>query len=448
MTLKRHYQLVPGSALLLRRLIPMAIILMLGLIFLSSPARANPPRVDVLRVEGPIVPVVATYIDRGISEAEQGATACIIELSTPGGLYDTTQAIVGRIMNARVPVIVYVSPAGGWAGSAGTFITMAAHVAAMAPGSRIGAAHPVAMGTGGGEMPATQAQKATEDAAAWVRSIAEMRGRDVEAAQLAVRESRSYSDNEALEARLIDLRADHLEDLLQQLEGREVALIDGRKVTLNLSNAVINRHQMNTVENILHTVSDPNIAYILMTVGMLGLIIELYNPGATLPGVAGVISLLLALYSLGTLKAHWGGILLILVAFALFVAEAFIISHGLLTAGGIASLVMGSLMLFSQGGPVPEISRSLIAGVTLGLSVFFIFIINAVVRGQKRPAVTGSEGLLGATGVAVTPLDPGGTVLIEGEHWQALAEGERVAAGEEVKVVAVTGLKLQVKRVS
>lgn len=422
--------------------------LILGLflfLLIPIPCRAASARVDVLRVEGPIVPIVAEYLDRGIGEAEKGASCCIIELSTPGGLYDTTQQIVTRIMNARVPIVVYVSPAGGWAGSAGTFITISAHVAAMAPGSRIGAAHPVAIGTGGAEMPATQAQKITEDAAAWVRSIAEMRGRNAEAAQMAVRESKSYSDREALEAKLIDLRAEHMEDLLNQLEGREVKLINGQKIILQVKGAALNRREMSTIERILLTVSNPNIAYILMTVGMLGIIVELYNPGAMFPGIAGVISLLLALYALGTLNAHWGGILLIILAFALFVAEAFVVSHGLLTAGGIVSLVMGSLMLFSRGSPFPEISISLIVGMSMGISAFFIFLLGAVIRGQKRQAVTGMEGLLGETGVALTPLNPSGTVLIEGERWHAVAE-ENVEAGEKVTVAGVEGLRLKVKR--
>lgn len=417
-----------------------------GSVLPSLAAQSFSLRVDVLRVEGPIVPVVEDYLHRGIEGAEKEAALCVVELSTPGGLYDTTQGIVRRIMGAKVPVVVYVSPAGGWAGSAGTFITLAAHVAVMAPGSRIGAAHPVALGTSETEMPETQARKVTEDAAAWARSIAEMRGRDPEKAELAVRESKSYTDREALEGNLIDLQATSLEDLLRQLDGRKVTLVDGREITLKTRGVSINRVEMSKVESILHTVSDPNIAYLLMTIGMLGIIMELYHPGAIFPGVIGGVSLLLALYALGTLNAYWGGILLIILAFALFVAEAFIVSHGLLTAGGITSLVLGSLMLFSQGSPFPEINLGLIIGVTVGITAFFVFVIGAVVRAQRRQATTGKEGLLGASGVALTALSPAGTVLVEGERWGAIAEDGEIAPGTPVVVAKIEGLKLWVKK--
>jgi membrane-bound serine protease (ClpP class) len=247
--------------------------------------RGTADQVVILQVDGPIVPVVAQYLDRGIVEAERRGAVCVIELNTPGGLYDTTQVIVQRIMNAQVPVVVYVSPAGGWASSAGTFITLSAHVAAMAPGSRIGAAHPVA--GGGEELSGAQEEKITQDAAAWVRSIAEMRGRNAEKAELAVIESRSYTDKEAFEYGLIDLRAQNLQELLTAIDGMTVALSSGEEVVLATAGAVSEREEMTRVERILHTLSNPNIAYILLSIGMLGLLMEFYNPGSIFPGDLG-----------------------------------------------------------------------------------------------------------------------------------------------------------------
>jgi membrane-bound serine protease (ClpP class) len=414
-----------------------------SLVAFSKPAWAG--EVHLLRVDGPIVPVVAEYLDRGLTQAEAAGAVCVIELNTPGGLYETTQKIVTRILNARVPVVVYVSPAGGWAASAGTFITIAAHVAAMAPGSRLGAAHPVGLG---GETDAStpEMQKITEDAAAWVRSIAQARGRDPAKAEAAVRESRSYTDVEALEGKLIDLRAKDLADLLSQLDGRRVTLQGGREMVLDTVPAFPVRTEMNWVEQFLLAITNPSLAYVLMTVGLLGLVMELYHPGAVFPGVIGGISLLLALYGLGTLNAYWGGILLIVLAFALFAAEAFTPSFGLLTAGGLASLVLGSFLLFSRGSPFPPISLGLIFGMAGALTAFFALMVGAVVRGQKRQVVTGKEALVGAVGRALTDLAPEGTVLVEGERWHSSSEDGPVEAGAEVVITAIEGLKLKVRR--
>ena len=413
---------------------------------LGAAAATPAGEVLVLKVNGPIVPVVGEYLDRGLAQAEAAGAVCVIELNTPGGLYETTQRIVTRILNARVPVVVYVSPAGGWAGSAGTFITLAAHVAAMAPGSRLGAAHPVAVGGSEDQEPGVEAQKITEDAAAWGRSIAQMRGRDPVKAELAVRESRSYTDVEALEGRLIDLRAKNLADLLTQLDGRKAVLAGGEEFVLRTAGAPVSRLEMTQVEEFLLAITNPSVAYLLLTVGLLGIVMELYHPGAILPGVVGGVSLLLSLYGLGTLNAYWGGILLILLAFALFAAEAFVVSHGILTMGGIASMVLGSLMLFSRGGSFPQISASLIFGMAGAVGAVFALAMGAVVRGQKRRVVTGKEALVKACGRALTNLDPEGTVLVEGERWHATAEGEPVRAGEEVMVTSVEGLRLRVRR--
>jgi len=409
-------------------------------------AAASPATVEVLTVDGTIVPVIADYIDRGISEAEKnGATVCIIELDTPGGLLDSTEKIVQKIMNADVPIVVYVSPKAAWAASAGTFITLSAHIAAMTPGTTIGAAHPVA--GGGEEIPEDQMQKIVEFSAKWMRTIAEERGRNMEEAELAVRESKSFTDVDALEYNLIDLRAENLEDLIAQIDGWEVTLANGEEVVIDTADYIQTRNEMNAIEKFLQTLSDPNIAYILFTLATIGLITEISNPGLVFPGVAGGISLFLAFYSLGVLDAYWGGMALILLAVGLFIAEYFTTAFGLLTAGGIASLVMGSLILFSHS-PGIEVNRGLIAGVTAGVTAFAVFVVGAIVRGQRRRKATGAEGMIETIAIAKTPLDPTGTVLAQGELWTAASEGGRVAPGEEVIITKVEGLKLWVTKKS
>ena len=401
--------------------------------------------IHVLRVEGTIVPAVYNYVNRGISQAEeQGAAVCIIELDTPGGLLDTTDKIVGRILNADVPVVVYVSPKGAWAASAGTFITISAHIAAMSPGTTIGAAHPVS--GGGEEIPEEQMKKITEFAAKWIETIAMERGRNFEEARLAVTESKSFRDDEALESNLIDLRADSLESLISQIDGWEVTLASGQEVTVDTTGYGVVRNEMNGVERFLQVISDPNIAYVLLTLATIGLVTEVSNPGMIFPGVAGGLSLILAFYSLGVLSAYWGGVFLILLAVGLFVAELFVTSHGALTAGGIAALVIGSLILFSHtySSPAMEVNRGLIAGVAIAVACFLIFVIGAIIRGQRRRKATGAEGMIDGVAVAKTPLDPMGTVLAKGELWTAVTEGEKVERGEEVIITKVEGLKLWV----
>ncbi len=407
-------------------------------------AAASSTTVEVLTVDGIIVPVIADYIDRGISQAERnGAAVCIIELNTPGGLLDSTERIVQSIMNADVPIVVYVSPKAAWAASAGTFITLSAHIAAMTPGTTIGAAHPVA--AGGEEIPEDQMKKIVAFAAKWMRTIAEERGRNMEEAELAVTESKSFTDVDALEYNLIDLRADNLGSLISQINGWKVTLASGEEVIIDTTDYVPTRNEMNAIEEFLQTISDPNIAYILFTLATIGLITEISNPGMVFPGVAGGISLFLAFYSLGVLDAYWGGIALILLAVGLFIAEYFTTSFGLLTAGGTIALVIGSLILFSHS-PGIEVSKGLIAGVTAGVTAFAVFVIGAIVRGQRRRKATGAEGMIGKMAIAKTPLDPTGTVLTHGELWTAASEGGRVAPGEEVIITKVEELKLWVAK--
>jgi membrane-bound serine protease (ClpP class) len=410
----------------------------------SLVSAATPTTVEVLSVNGTIVPVVADYIDRGISRAERdGATVCIIELDTPGGLLDSTDKIVKSIMNADIPVVVYVTPKGAWAASAGTFITLSANIAAMTPGTTIGAAHPV---SGSGEsIPADEMQKIVEFSAKWMGTIAEERGRNIEEAELAVTESKSFSDTSALAANLINLRADSLDDLISRINGWSVTLASGRQVTIDTTDYGVTRNGMSDIERFLQTISDPNIAYILLTLATIGLIVEISNPGLVFPGVAGGISLFLAFYSMGVLNAYWGGIALILLAVGLFIAEYFTHSFGLLTAGAVASLVFGSLILFSST-PEVQLSRGLVAGVTVGITAFAVFVVSAIIRGQRRRKATGAEGMIGTIAKARTPLDPTGTVIAEGELWAAASESGSVAPGEEVIISRVEGLKLWVAK--
>ncbi|MBA7712258.1 hypothetical protein ES703_121230 [subsurface metagenome] len=423
---------------------PAFFISLLAAVLVSGGVRAATPTIEVLHVEGTIVPIVADYIDRGIEQAEtKGSTVVIIQLSTPGGLLDTTQKIVERILNAKVPVVVYVSPAGGWAGSAGTFITLASHIAAMAPGSRIGAATPVAMGDG---MTEDMKRKVTEDAAAWIRSIAEMRGRDPEHAELAVREGASYTVTEALEHNLIDLRADSLQSLISQLNGMKLTLVTGEEITLNTEGYMLDKTEMSIIERFLHAISDPNIAYILLSLGTIGIIAEIYNPGALFPGITGAICLLMAFYSLGVLDAYWGGILLILLAFGLFIAEVLTTTFGLLTAGGITALVLGSLILFPRGAPLFQVDPWLIATVVIIIVAFFAFAVDRIIRARRRQAYTGREELIGKTAIVKVALDPEGTVFFKGERWAAISEKGRVEPGEKVIITKVDGLQLYVTK--
>jgi len=426
----------------------------LGLVFflallvgalLPLTSRAANQSIHILHVEGTIVPVVADYIERGIEKAEdEHALACIIELDTPGGLLGSTERIVQTIMNADVPVIVYVTPQDAWAASAGTFITLSAHIAVMTPGTTIGAAHPVA--AGGEEIPEEQMQKIVEFSAKWMESIAQERGRNIEEAQLAVTESKSFTDVNALEANIIDFRANSLDELIALINGWEVTLANGLEVTLDTSSYATTRNDMSLIEGFLHAISDPNIAYILLSLGSIGIIAEIYSPGNFFPGIVGAISLLLAFYSLGVLDANLGGLLLILLAFGLFVGEVLTSTFGIFTAGGITALVLGSLILFPESGALFQVNPWLIAAVAIIVAAIFAFVITRIVRAHRRQAYTGREELVGKTAVAKSALDPEGIVLFKGERWTAVAEKGKVKSGEEVTITKVDGLKLYVTR--
>lgn len=409
----------------------------------ATTAQAAAPAVHVLTVDGTIVPVVADYIDRGIREAEDNnATVCIIELNTPGGLLDTTEEIVQRIMNAHVPVVVYVSPKGAWAASAGTFITLSSHIAAMTPGTTIGAAHPVT--SGGEEISEDQMKKVTEFSARWIQTIAEERHRNMDEAELAVTESKSFTDTEALKANLIDFQAESLEELIARIDGMKVTLASGAEVTVDTSGHETTRDEMSWIERFLLTISDPNIAYILMSVGSIGIMAEIYNPGALFPGIAGAICLLMAFYSLGVLDANIGGILLMLLAVCFFVAELFTPTFGILTAGGITALIFGSLLLFPNHEF--QVNPWLIVIVVAMFAAFFLVVILRVIKVHRRQATTGWEELIGKPATVVLALSPEGMVLYRGERWKAVSEEGNVEPGEQVIINKVENLRLYVTK--
>ncbi len=419
-------------------------VLGLALALPGKHALADGGEIRVLQVKGNIVPVVADYINRGITAAEEsGSTACIIQLDTPGGLLDATETIVQRIMNAEVPVVVYVSPHGAWAASAGTFITIAAHLSAMAPGTSIGAAHPVSAGQ---ETSETALEKATEYSAAWIQSIAEKRGRDPTLVEDAVRQSKSFTANQALDLKLVDFLADDLPGLVRQLNGRVVTLSDGRQVTLNTDGVPVTTDAMSGIEKFLQTISNPNIAYILLTLASIGLITEISNPGLIFPGVVGGLCLFLALYSLNVLNAYWAGLLLIMLAFGLFLTEIFVPAYGILTTGGVISLVIGSLILFSGSDASMQFDKGLIAIVAVFFALFVAFLVWATIRGQRRKVTTGREGMVGQIALVKKALKPGGMVLVDGELWTAEIESGSAQPGEEVVITQVKDLKLTVAK--
>jgi membrane-bound serine protease (ClpP class) len=403
------------------------------------------PHVDRIIIDGTINPAVDDFIRESIGRAKaNGARALIIQLDTPGGLVDSTRSIVKEMLAAPVPVMVYVAPSGARAGSAGVFITLAAHVAAMAPATNIGAAHPVA-GTGE-EVKGAMGEKIVNDMAAFSETIAQRRGRNTEWAIQAVRKSVSITETEALKKNVIDIIAKDLNDLLAQAHGRVVD-VGGSKHELSIKDARVVQHEMSLRQKVLNSIAHPNIAYLLMMAGILGLYMEFSHPGTIFPGVAGAICLLLAFASLQLLPINYTGLALMVLGIALLIGEAFIPAFGVLGIGGIISLALGSLLLFDTPASDFAVDRSIVftAVATLGLFVFAISYL--VVRSQSAAPALGMEGLIGKVGEARSKFSPNGKIFVHGEYWDAQGDGE-IAPGDRVKVVGYDGMRLRVVRLS
>ena len=415
--------------------------LLAALLLAPATGGAAPLPVAHIEIEGVISPVTLRLVGLAIDRAQaERAQALVIQLDTPGGLERSMRSIVQRMMNADVPVVVYVAPTGARAASAGVFITMAAHVAAMAPATNIGAASPVALGGGADK---TMLKKVENDAAAFIRTVAVERGRNADWAEKAVRQAVSITEREAVKLKVVDLIADSLPDLLEKLHGRVVKLPKAT-VTLATKGAPVRPIEIGFRDRVLNVITDPNVAYILMMLGMLGLFFELSNPGVVLPGVIGGISLILAFFAFQSLPISYAGVLLILFGIVLLIAEIKIVSHGVLALGGIVSMALGTLMLFDA----PELGFRVswwaivpMVGLTSGL---FLFVVAAGVRALSGRQLLGPSGLVGTLGVARERLAPEGHVLVHGELWRAVAEGGPLEPGAQVRVLAIDGLTLRV----
>lgn len=400
-----------------------------------------------IAVSAPIHPITAEYIVRTIERADgAGAELVLIELNTPGGLDSSMREIIEAVVNAKTPVAAFVSPSGSRAASAGFFIGVACDIFAMAPGTNTGAAHPVGVSILGQQMDKTMEDKVTHDAASYIKTLAEKRGRNVAMAEDAVRKSLAYTETEALKAGLIDIVSNSPEELLALLDGRKVRRFDGTEAVLTLKGVPVEDIPLSFRQKFLLTISNPNLAYLLLMIGLLGLYFEFSHPGAILPGVLGGISLLIAVFAFQILPINYVGLMLIILALVFFILEVKVQSYGMLSAGGIAAMVIGSMMLINS--PVPELRPSLrfIIPVALGMSMIVIFLVFLVLRAHSRQAFTGREGMVGKLGRAMTDLSPVGRVFVHGEIWEAEAE-EPVGKGDKIRVVAVgDNLKLRVRK--
>jgi len=405
---------------------------------------AAAPRVLIVDVDGMIHPVTVDILSRAIQQAKQeGAALIVVRLNTPGGLMDAMRESIEKIIASPMPVVTYVAPSGARAASAGFFILEAGDVAAMAPGTNTGAAHPVMIG---GEMDAVMKQKVENDAAAALRSIVGKRGRNSELAEKAVRESQSFTDKEALDNHLIELVARDDRDLLEKLDGREIARLDGTRQVLHTRGATIEVYQRTLRQKIVSAIADPNIALVLLVLGALGIYMEFTSPGLIVPGILGAILALLGLSAISVLPINWLGAALLLLAFALFILEAKFATHGILGIGGALSMVLGAVMLIDS--PVPEMRVHLSTAIALALpfSLITMLLLSLVLRARRNKVVTGPEGMVGEIGTALTPLAPDGKVMVRGEYWNAVSPAA-VAAGVRIRVIAIDRLKLTVEAV-
>ncbi len=411
---------------------------LLSLVFAQSEQRW----VNLVSIDGPIGPITSSIIIKAIDKSiADSAEALVIELNTPGGLDEPMRDIIKKILNSPVPVIVYVSPSGSRAASAGVFITLSAHIAAMAPGTNIGAAHPVFAGA---EVDSVMKEKATNDAAAYIKSIANKRGRNAEWAEKAVRESISETESDALKLGVIDLVVNDVRGLLDECDGKKVTLPSGERI-LNTKGIPVQTINISMRDQILEIISNPNIAYMLYAIGMLGVFFELSNPGAILPGIIGAIFLILAFFAFQTLPINYAGLLLMILALIFFILEIKVTSYGALTIGGIISMLLGSLMLIESPAPYMRISLSIIILVVAATALFFIFAVGMGIRAQRKKTTTGEKGMIGMTGVARTKLDPEGSVFVHGEIWKAVAD-QTIKKGEKIKVVEIEDLTLKVTK--
>jgi membrane-bound serine protease (ClpP class) len=413
-------------------------------IILLLPFFSFSQKVISINVNEGINPSTAEFIHQGIIKAQkENAEALIINLNTPGGLLTSTRDIITNIMQSSVPVIVYVSPTGAHAGSAGVFITMSANIAAMAPGTNIGAAHPVDMQ---GKSDAVMNEKVVNDAAAFLRTIAEKRNRNVQWAEDAVRNSVAITEQEALEKNVINLVAINEKDLLTQVDGKQIQLENGSKI-LHTKNATVETLEMGFFQKVLSRISDPNIAYIIMMLGFYGLLFELFSPGAIFPGIIGVICLILAFYSMSSMPVNYAGLALIIFGIILYLLEIKVISHGLLAIGGTISVLLGSMILF-RTSPVDNfvsLSWSVIFSVTAFSVLFFLFIVTMGLRAQRAKPVSGENAMIGQTAVTLTPLDPRGQISLMGEIWSAVSLSQKINTNQKVIIKEVKELTLYVQ---
>jgi membrane-bound serine protease (ClpP class) len=420
-----------------------AILLALGGAAELALAAEPRPVVVEITLDDMVQPVSAEYVKAGIARANQiNAAAVLLNLDTPGGLEDSMQEIIEAILQSRVPVITYVWPQGGRAASAGFFILISADVAAMAPGTHAGAAHPVVIG--GLNIGKTMETKIENDAAAYIRSIADRRGRNIELAQEAVRQSKSFTEKEALEGRLIDLIANSPRELLAQLDGKTVRRFDGQTAALHLNGATLEPYTMSSRERFLSWIADPNIAFLLGALGLLGLYIEFTHPGLIVPGVVGAIAIVLALFAFHLLPINYLGVILILLALALFALEVKVTSHGALAAGGIVAMIIGAMILVNSPWPSARIRLSTALSVTLPLAVITLILLRVALQAHRRKAVTGDAGMVDSIGVAESDLAPEGKVFVHGELWVARA-ATPIPKGTRVRVREVRGLTLWVE---
>ncbi len=412
-----------------------------------TPSGKHAARVNLITIDGMINPASADYIREAIARSQdEGADALIIELDTPGGMLDSTKSIVKDLLGAPLPVVVYVAPSGGGAISAGVFVTLAANIAAMAPGTNIGAAHPV--GGGGENIEGDMREKVENFAASLNRSIAEQRGRNADWAEKAVRESVTATETEALKLGIIDIVATDVPDLLRQMQGREVA-VAGRKVQLDVAGATVQPIDMRLKQKILNVLAHPNVAYLLMMAGILGLYVEFTHPGVFFPGIAGCISLLLGLTALQVLPINYGGLALIVLGVALLIAELFLPTFGIVGIGGLVSFVIGSLLLFDTPESTVGVDPAIVFAAAATLGIFTLIVGTLVVRAQRSKPSLGAEGMVGQRGVARTPLRPGersGKVFVHGEYWSADTD-ELIEAGSRVQVLGVDGIRVRVRAV-